>query len=277
MFESALVPVSLREPEWLVRLLTSFLRNFGTRSLTLVNVVSSGLESASRAEERLRHLGERLGPGRHSISTVVRHGSPALEICNVARERGLGYICIPWRRKSVMQRTLLGNTTVNVARMTDVPLFVYKPWGPEMETARLQSVLYATTLDPEQDRVVPYLREEGFAAKHLYLLHVGWRAPDPESETRRRETIFERLKTIEAACQGCFESVHAITAVGDPRRRILRAARECGVELIVLGKHAQTGPLAGMLGSTAERVVHEARVSVLVVPTGETQIGGNRG
>lgn len=269
MFESALVPVSLREPVGRVRLLVDFLRNFGTRSVTLLHVVSSGLESAWRAERRLGDLRDALDSESYEMQSLVRHGSPAQVICDAAEERGLRYVCVPWKRKSMLKRALLGSTTANVARLTEVPLFVYKPVGPAVERTRLESVLCATTLEPGRDGILPYLRDEGFSARHLYLLHVGWRAPDPETESRRRKTVHERLAKLEGACEGCFETIQAITRVGDPRRRILRAERTYGVELIVLGKRARPGGLNRVLGSTAERIVHEARGSVLVVPPRE--------
>jgi len=269
VFESALIPLRFDEPPELVQSLTSFLRNFETRTIMLVHVVSSGLESVSGAERRLRKLSGQLAGDGYNIEMVVRTGSPALEICTVAAQRELSFICIPWRTKSFLQRTLLGNTTVDVARLTNVPLFVYKPHGRKVETTRLQSVLYAASLEGGHEQIVPYLRDEHLAATHLHVLHVGWRAPDPWTELTRREEIFHRLSAIRNECEGCFETIETISAVGNARRRILREARERGVELIVLGKHEHDHEHAfeTLLGSTAERITHEAKVSVLLIPS----------
>ena len=268
MFESALIPLRFDEPPELVHSLTTFLKNFDTRTIVLVHVVSSGLESVSGSERRLRKLAAKLAEDGYEVETVVRTGSPAMEICTVADQRNLAFTCIPWRTKSFLQRTLLGNTTVDVARLTNVPLFVYKPHGGKEETPRLQSVLYAASLEDGHEKIIPYLRDEHLAATHLYVLHVGWRAPDPWAEHTRREEIFHQLSAIRNECEGCFETIQTISVVGNARRQILREASEREVELIVLGKHEheREQALETMLGSTAERITHEAKASVFLIP-----------
>lgn len=269
MFESALVPVSFREPVERVEALIGFLGNFGTRAVVLVHVVSSGLERGGQARRRLEAIAERVASQNHRTECVVRTGSPALEICTVARERRMQFICIPWKRKDFLKRSVLGSTTQDVARLTDVPLFVYKYRGTGQENGRLDNVLYSTTFDPSQDRVVPFLRYEGLTARTLIVLHVGWRAPDPETERARRGTIAHQLNKLKAECESCFEAVTSITEVGNPKRRILQAARRNDVDLIVLGKHEQGRALENVLGSTAERIIHQSKASVLIVPAYE--------
>lgn len=269
MFESALVPVSFREPVERIEALTAFLGNFGTRTVVLVHVVSSGLERGGQARRRLETIADRVASQNHRAECVVRTGSPALEICTVARERGMQYICIPWKRKDFLKRSVLGSTSQDVARLTDVPLFVHKHRSTGREDGRLDNVLYSTTFDPSQDRVVPFLRYERLNARNLIVLHVGWRAPDPSTERARRETIAHQLNKLKTACESCFESVTSITAVGNPKRRILQTARRNDADLIVLGKHEQGRALDRMLGSTAERIIHKAKASVLIVPAYE--------
>ncbi len=46
---------------------------------------------------------------------------------------------------------------------------------------------------------------------------------------------------------------------------IVAAAEELAIELIVIGSHGHSGLMHVLLGSTAERVVHEATCDVLVV------------
>lgn len=253
-----------------IEALIGFLRNFNTRAIVLVHVVSSGLSRGGQAQRRLAALAAQIGSDAYQTDCVVRSGSPALEICRVANDRGIEFICIPWKKKDFLQRTLLGSTTQDVARLADVPLFVYKREEiAQQEEATLETVLYATTFDPSQDRIVPFLRYEGLTARNLYILHVGWRAPDPTTERTRRRTIAAKLGELEAQCRDCFETVSSIAAVGNPKQQILKRARECGADLVVLGKHEQGRPLDNMLGSTAERITHHARASVLIVPAYE--------
>ena len=53
---------------------------------------------------------------------------------------------------------------------------------------------------------------------------------------------------------------------GRPARAILAYADETEADLIALGKKGRDGVAQVLLGSTTERVVHEASVPVLVVP-----------
>jgi nucleotide-binding universal stress UspA family protein len=52
---------------------------------------------------------------------------------------------------------------------------------------------------------------------------------------------------------------------GDPATEIVRYAASAGIDLIVMGTHGRTGLERLLLGSVAEKVMREARCSVLVV------------
>ncbi len=53
---------------------------------------------------------------------------------------------------------------------------------------------------------------------------------------------------------------------GKPYNKILEFADEKGVDLIVIGSHTVPPIQKILLGSTAEKVIHKAKVPVLVVP-----------
>ena len=54
---------------------------------------------------------------------------------------------------------------------------------------------------------------------------------------------------------------------GDPATEIIRATREAGCDLIVLGTHGRTGLRRLLMGSVAEEVVRKAHCPVLTVKT----------
>lgn len=58
---------------------------------------------------------------------------------------------------------------------------------------------------------------------------------------------------------------------GNPHEEILSAARESGVDLIVIGTHGRTGIARAVLGSVAEKVVRLSPVPVLTVRQSEEQ------
>lgn len=86
--------------------------------------------------------------------------------------------------------------------------------------------------------------------------------PDDEVEeallVSARERLDKRLQRLGA------EHVRALVISGRPRQEILRVAEREAVNLIVIGAHGHHG-LAGLLGSTTDRVLHRASCSVLTV------------
>ena len=59
--------------------------------------------------------------------------------------------------------------------------------------------------------------------------------------------------------------VHHVFLEGDPATEIVRYAFEAGIDLIVMGTHGRTGLERLLMGSVAEKVMREAKCSVLVV------------
>jgi nucleotide-binding universal stress UspA family protein len=114
------------------------------------------------------------------------------------------------------------------------------------------------------------LRDSG----KLYLMHVidirsleqyapFQAAIKPESEmiTQMREELWAKVpeevrKKVE---------MEAIVTVGIPLVEILLAAKEKGVDMIVMGTHGRTGLAHVIMGSVAENVVRRAPCPVLTV------------
>jgi nucleotide-binding universal stress UspA family protein len=69
---------------------------------------------------------------------------------------------------------------------------------------------------------------------------------------------------VDRACSGTTLKIVAHVRTGSPLEVILEEASELGADLIVLGTHRRKGLEKFMLGSVAERVVREARCSVLI-------------
>ena len=94
---------------------------------------------------------------------------------------------------------------------------------------------------------------------------------DQLSENLRRDgkEAVEKFKEEleEEQCAGKCKNVNLITLIkeGKPADVIIKTAEEEGVDQIVLGKSGKHGIEKFLLGSTADRVVREAKVPVDVV------------
>jgi universal stress protein A len=69
----------------------------------------------------------------------------------------------------------------------------------------------------------------------------------------------------------------AVVQTGNPELAIVDAAKELGIDLIILSTHGRTGLSRVLLGSTAEKVVRHAGCPVLIVREHEHEFIVDRG
>lgn len=133
--------------------------------------------------------------------------------------------------------------------------------------------LFPTDFSPAADRLLDCLDELGaLGFKEVVLLHVtdvrqshdilGYDLTFVERHNQlARAELQRRCQQVEAlgiACQGLqVEDV--------PDHGIVTAAREAQCDIIVMGSHGRTSLSDALLGSTAENVVRQAPVPVLLV------------
>src|SRR3990172_2831073 len=108
----------------------------------------------------------------------------------------------------------------------------------------------------------------------LYLMHViDSRLYDTEiyklSPYKLNEIDESRIRTdlMKSLPEGTMDvlEVETIVVKGVPFNKIINAATEINVDLIVIGTHGRTGLSHVMLGSVAEKVVRKALCPVLTV------------
>jgi nucleotide-binding universal stress UspA family protein len=82
-----------------------------------------------------------------------------------------------------------------------------------------------------------------------------------EQEERSKKYIIEIERQLQAAG---FKTSTALR-VGSVAEVILGVAEEMDVDCIAMSTHGRTGPARWLLGSIAERVVHNSKVPVLLI------------
>jgi len=143
--------------------------------------------------------------------------------------------------------------------------------------SRLKSILVPVDFSGPSEKAIQYAL--GFAEQFgamLTLLYVVEPAVYPtelgyvpaEIDTLYRtmhETARQKLEAI--AVKQIPQDLRAKTLirVGQPHREIITAAKELGVDLIIIATHGYTGLKHTFLGSTTERVVRHAPCPVLTV------------
>lgn len=87
--------------------------------------------------------------------------------------------------------------------------------------------------------------------------------PDDEKERMLVESALQKLHEL-VAHEELDGIAQCIVTSGRPKVEILRTAEREEADLIVVGAHGRHG-LTGLLGSTADRVLHRATCDVLTV------------
>jgi len=82
-------------------------------------------------------------------------------------------------------------------------------------------------------------------------------------QIRRQEELLETTQA--AARRSGLELVSTQSEAGEPATEITRVAEENGVDQIVMGTHGHGAVGSLLIGSVAQRVVHLAKVPVLLV------------
>lgn len=86
---------------------------------------------------------------------------------------------------------------------------------------------------------------------------------DPNAQTQAENAVSNVEHLAERADIDCVPTIKQ----GVPRQHIVSYAEEIGTDAIVLGKRSQQDVAGDLLGSTAERVIRNATVPVLTVPS----------
>lgn len=131
-----------------------------------------------------------------------------------------------------------------------------------------RSVLVATDDSPAADTAVDRAIELAIMADaELHALYVIDRRVARTAAARDPfERIGERtLEAVERAAQSANVAIETSIEEGDPPAAILDYVGEHGIDLVVVGGKSKSTAERFFIGSTAEKVVRRASVSVLVV------------
>ena len=145
--------------------------------------------------------------------------------------------------------------------------------------SRLRRVLHATDFSRASQRAFAKALEMAEQNKaELVLLHVltpianyviGDHYTDPSLYARLEETAEHEAETglakLVQRARNARVKVKRMLARGTTHEQILRAARRCQADLIVIGTHGRTGLSKLLMGSVAGRVISAASCPVLTV------------
>ncbi len=196
----------------------------------------------------------------------VRSGRAAAVLAATAAEVDAGLIVLGGKRHWAVGRWLGSSTSLNLARLTTVPLLVAAG-----EPGAIRRVLVAVDLSPAaRPAVALAARYAGLLGAELRAIHVMQPLP----------TLPEMLPPVDSAAYYKWSQealtrevwpllppgIDRLVRHGTPVETILREAAEWPADLLVVGSHGKGWAERLLLGSVTERMLQYLPTSLLVVP-----------
>lgn len=211
-----------------------------------------------------------------SADIVLRTGSPAREIVDVAEESAADLVVMGTHGRGSLDRIMLGSVTERVLRTTRTPVLTVPPHDATAGTSpmRYATVLCGIDFSHASMRAMQYAF--AFAMDEtakVILLHVVEGTSDLPRETAHfhvpeYETFLVQDTTARLAAavppQVRQYAVENQVSVGKAHREIVRVATDTNADLIVMGVHGE-GVKERWFGSTTGHVIRGADCPVLTV------------
>lgn len=230
------------------------------------------------ARTYLSDVQKRLEADGLAVSVIVRDGSAADAIHDVADEQGAVAIAMASHGRGGVKRLVLGSVAERILEQATLPVLLVHPRHD------------GTVPQPSLDRIaVPLdgspLAERGLdAAKALvapegsiYLIGVAEPVEEPvlgdeQATMVNEEATQEVLRGVEAYLQRLASEASqaglrasAVARRGRAGSEISAVVNELGANLIVMTTHGRTGPARWVMGSVADEIFRGAEVPVLLV------------
>lgn len=199
---------------------------------------------------------------------TVRLGSAPRVLTDVAADVSAGLIVLGGKHHSVLDRWLGGSTSLNVARITTVPVLVTAG-----DTQGIRRVLAAVdgsgasaeTLDIAQQ----YARLFGAELHALSVLEPMPVIPEvtPPHDVSQYYALAEELLQRDVWPRVRLPGAQTLVRYGMAVETILREAAEWNADLLVVGSHGKGWTERMLVGSVTERLLNHLPTSLLVVPT----------
>ncbi len=247
----------------------------GIRELHLIHVIDitiaefEAFELEGIYQEKLEELAKELEGTGARVEAIVRIGIPSIEIAETAEERDIDLVVIPSVGENIWRRMFVGSTASNLARATKRPVlllkYVQKDEGFELSgdcSEVFKRPLVTLDFSKCSIKVIKTVKKFEELIERGVLLH----SVDYGNVDELEHNIEVAKKNLEKSSKGLNAEFEGEVMVGSASQAIIGTSIAKNSTLIVMGKKGRSFLKDLLLGSTAERVIRDSRVPVLLVP-----------
>ena len=204
------------------------------------------------------------------VEPCVTDGDVVGAILEQSEQLNVDVIVIGTHGRGGVERFLLGSVASKVLRKAERPVIAVPP-GASQHAVPFRAVVCATDLSEPGNRAVQAAAALAKAAESaLAIVHaVEWpfgveTGPDPLTQLRQNLEA-EAREQIGRLLPADARQVEIAVTTGRPQADIMAKAASLNADLLVLGASGRGAVGAGLLGSTADRVIRSAECPVLIV------------
>ncbi|NJE08117.1 universal stress protein [Thermococcus sp. M39] len=278
MFEKILFPTDFSEVS--LHALRNCVPKFfklGVKKLYLVHVVDitatdiEALELMKIDAEQLDNLANELRERGVEVEPIVKLGIPSLEIAEIAKEKDVDLIISPSKGENILRQMFLGSTASNLVRAAKKPVLLIRyEWDEEEEKIKclhdcekiFDKPLVALDFSSCSIRIMETVKKFEELARKGVLLHVVDYGKAEELE----DNIAKARQNLEKYTKIVKFPVEIEVLAGVASQGIIGVSITKNATLIVMGKKGRGIIKELLLGSTAERVIRDSKLPVLLVP-----------
>lgn len=249
------------EWELAVTQMPTLIKRLGTEKLTLMYIIETHKRQHMEDNEgsisgKLKAMAEELS-ARLGITTdyKVGRGFVASKILELAKLANADGVIVGNRSHSEGRELFLGNTAMNLARMSRLPLLVLPVDGSP--ATDYSPVILATDGSEASSRATACFEElVGDGSEGL----VVWVRPEEDAD--QLDSVDHKVHEL----ANRYVNVHAEILSGAPAGGILDTIKNNKPVLTVMGKRGNTPIPDIMLGSVSQRVARNSNTPVLLIP-----------
>jgi nucleotide-binding universal stress UspA family protein len=218
------------------------------------------------------------------VKSAIVTGNPAKKIVEYADKEGIGLIVMSTHGRSGITRWTLGSVANKVVQAAKQPMALIRAKGNRSEMRAkgiLKKILVPLDGSKEGEIVIPYIVEFAQRLKAevtlLQVVEISYPAVTDLGYSYIAYTE-KQMASDKAFAQNYIDKVVAllkekgVTAtsevrlkIGNAAEEIINAADETHSDLVVMATHGRSGIGRWVLGSVAERVLHQGNTPLILV------------